>query len=64
MDIETTAKAMQYILAPVVMISTCAIILGQFHSRYSNVNKYLHSRLYESTAAIAAANACRSQATS
>lgn len=41
MDIETTARAMQYILAPVVMISASALILNGMHGRYTNLNHRL-----------------------
>lgn len=41
MDIETTARAMQYILAPVVMISASALILNGMHGRYTNLNSRL-----------------------
>jgi Protein of unknown function (DUF2721) len=38
MDIEMTARAMQYILAPVVMVSACSLILNGMQIRYSNIN--------------------------
>jgi Protein of unknown function (DUF2721) len=41
MDIETTARAMQYILAPVVMISASALILNGMHGRYTSLNHRL-----------------------
>ncbi|MBF2063735.1 MAG: DUF2721 domain-containing protein [Calothrix sp. C42_A2020_038] len=47
MDIETTARAMQYILAPVVMISASALILNGMHGRYSNLNHRLREMARE-----------------
>ncbi|MBW4670132.1 MAG: DUF2721 domain-containing protein [Cyanomargarita calcarea GSE-NOS-MK-12-04C] len=41
MGIETTARAMQYILAPVVMISASALILNGMHGRYISLNNRL-----------------------
>jgi hypothetical protein len=47
MDIETTAKAMQYILAPVVMISASAILLNGLQTRYTTLNSRLREMAHE-----------------
>jgi hypothetical protein len=37
-NVETIARTIQFILAPVVMITSCAILVGGILSRYAEVN--------------------------
>jgi hypothetical protein len=43
MDVETLARTIQIILAPVVMITSCAIILGGLWSHASSINDRLRA---------------------
>ncbi len=43
MDVETLARTIQSILAPVVMISACAIILGGLWGHVSSINDRLRA---------------------
>ncbi len=43
MDVETLARTIQSILAPVVMISACAIILGGLWGHASSINDRLRA---------------------
>jgi len=47
MSVETVAKAIQLILAPVVMVSACAILLGSLQARYGAINDRLRSLVRE-----------------
>ena len=38
MDIQTSAKTIQLILAPAVMVTACGILLGGMLTHYSNIN--------------------------
>ena len=39
MTVEMTAQIIQLILAPVVMITSCALVLGGLLGRYAAVNR-------------------------
>src|SRR5258708_40297915 len=41
MSVETVARTIQLILAPVVMVSACAILLGSLQARYGAINDRL-----------------------
>lgn len=47
MNAETVARTIQMILAPVVMITACAILLGGLQSRYAAVNDRLRAMAHE-----------------
>ncbi len=47
MDVETLARTIQSILAPVVMISACAIILGGLWGHASAINDRLRAMNHE-----------------
>jgi hypothetical protein len=47
MDVEMVAKNIQLIIAPVVMISSCAILLGGLLGRYAAVNDRLRAMARE-----------------
>src|SRR5438093_175263 len=47
MDITTVARTIQLILAPSVLLTTCAILLGSFEQRYSAVNGRLRALMRE-----------------
>ena len=47
MDVETLARTIQSILAPVVMISACAIILGGLWGHASSINDRLRAMNHE-----------------
>jgi hypothetical protein len=41
MNVETVARTIQLILAPVVMVTACAILLGSLQTRYGAINDRL-----------------------
>ena len=43
MSVETVARTIQLILAPVVMVSACAILLGSLQTRYGAINDRLRT---------------------
>src|SRR5258708_9185573 len=43
MSVETVARTIQLILAPVVMVSACAILLGRLQTRYGAINDRLRT---------------------
>lgn len=47
MNGEMIVRSIQIILAPVVMITACAIFLGVLHSRYQTINDRLRSMTRE-----------------
>ncbi len=58
MSLEVVTRTIQFILAPVVMVSTCAIVLGSLLSRYAFLNDRLRALSQEHRAlALAGAHA-------
>lgn len=47
MQLETIARTIQLILAPVVMVSACAILLNGLLSRYGSINDRLRNLAHE-----------------
>ncbi len=47
MNVETVARTIQLILAPVVMVSACAILLGSLQTRYGAINDRLRLMVRE-----------------
>ena len=47
MDIETVARTIQLILAPVVMVTACAITLTSLLARYAAINDRLRLMMHE-----------------
>ncbi len=47
MNAEAIAKTIQIIIAPVVMITACAILLGGLHGRYASISSRLRTMAYE-----------------
>jgi hypothetical protein len=43
MNVDTLARTIQFILAPVVMISSCAVLLNGMLARYASVNERLRT---------------------
>jgi hypothetical protein len=47
MDLVTFAQTLQFILAPVVMVTACAVLLNGILSRYSEINLRLRTMAHE-----------------
>jgi hypothetical protein len=47
MNVETVARTIQLILAPVVMVTACAILLGSLQTRYGVINDRLRVMAHE-----------------
>ena len=47
MGVASVSQTIQFILAPAIMISACAIILGGLLSRYAAVNDRLRALAHE-----------------
>lgn len=43
MDVETTAKTIQLILAPVVMITACGLLIGAMMNHYTSINSRIRA---------------------
>ena len=52
MTLEAVTRTIQFILAPVVMVSTCAILLGNLMGRYAIINDRLRNLAQEHRALV------------